>query len=118
MSVSYIQHKGKKIMFIDYTQCKTSKETLDVLETVRQEYLKTDEMIISLNDFRDAYGSSEFMKKASELGKELFDKRTYKTAAIGVTGIKKILVNAYNAFMKNKLYIFNTREEALEWLVK
>jgi hypothetical protein len=116
MSVSYINHKGKKIMIVDYRQCKSTEDTLKVLEQVRQEYMKTNEMIISLNDFRDAYGSNEFMKKANELGKELFDKRTIKTAAIGVTGIKKILVNAYNVFVKNKIMIFDTKEEALDWL--
>ena len=104
-------------MIVDYRACKTTADTLVVLEQVRQEYLKTNEMIISLNDFRDAYGSKEFMKRASELGKELFDKRTLKTAAIGVVGIKKILVNAYNVFIKNKIMIFDTKEEALDWLV-
>jgi hypothetical protein len=118
MSVSYIMHKGKKVMIVDYTKCKSTQETLDVLEKVRQEYLKTNEMIISLNDFREAYGSNEFMKRAQALAKEVFDKQTLKTAAIGVNGIKRILVNAYNVFVKNKVYIFNTKEEALDWLVK
>ncbi len=118
MSVSYLSYKGKKIMLIDYTKCKTVEDTLSVLEKVRQEYLKTSEKLITLNDFTGAYGSSEFMKKASQLGKELFNSRTHKTAAIGVSGMKKILVNTYNAFMSNKLYIFDTKEEALEFLVK
>jgi len=118
MSVSYVFHKNKKIMIVDYTKCKTVQDTLDVLEKVRQEYLKTNEMIISLNDFRDAYGSNEFMKRANQLGKELFDQRTIKTAAIGVVGLKKILVSAYNVFVKNKINIFDTKEEALDWLVK
>jgi hypothetical protein len=118
MSVSYIFHKGKKIMIVDYTKCKTTADTLAVLEAVKDEYLKTNEMIISLNDFREAYGSREFMNRANQLGKELFDKRTLKTAAIGVVGIKKILVNAYNVFIKNKINIFDTKEEALDWLVK
>jgi len=117
MSVSYIYHKGKKIMIVDYTKCKSVQDTLDVLEKVRQEYLKSNEMLITLNDFRDAYGSNEFMQKANQLGKELFDKRTLKTAAIGVVGIKKILVNAYNMF-ENKLVMFNTKEEALDWLAQ
>jgi hypothetical protein len=118
MSVSYIIHKGKKVMIVDYTKCKTVQETLDVLDLVRQEYLKTNDMIISLNDFSEAHGSNEFMNKAKQLGKELFDKRTTKTAAIGVVGLKKILVNAYNVFVKNRIYIFDNKEEALDWLVK
>lgn len=118
MSVSYIFHKGKKVMVVDYTKCKTVQETLAVLEQVKQEYQKTNDMIISLNDFREAYGSKEFMDKATQYGKEIFNKRTLKTAAIGVTGLKKILVNTYNAFVTNKLMIFDTKEEALDYLVK
>jgi hypothetical protein len=116
MSTSYIFHKGKKILYIDYTKCKSTEETLRVLEMARQEYLKTNEMILVLNDFREAYGSNEFMKRARELGKELFHDRTKKSAALGVVGIKKILVNAYNVFAKNKINIFNTKEEALDFL--
>jgi hypothetical protein len=118
MSVSYISHKGKKILYVDYTKCKSPKETLDVLELVRQEYLKSNEMMITVNDFRDAYASSEFMNKVSELGKQLFTKRTIKSAAVGVAGIKKILVNAYNIFAENKVTLFDTKEEALDWVVK
>jgi hypothetical protein len=118
MSVSYINYKGKKIMIVDYSKCKTVQDTLDVLEKVRLEYLKTNDMITSLNDFSGGFGSSEFMSRASQLGKELFNKRTHKTAAIGVTGLKRVLVNSYNIFMTNKVQIFDTKEQALEFLVK
>jgi hypothetical protein len=118
MSVSYIFHKGKRVMFIDYSNCKTIEDTLKVLEMVKNEYLKTNEMLITLNDFNGGFGSKEFMKRATELGKELFNKRTHKTAAIGVTGMKKVLINSYNMFMTNKLHIFDTKEEALDFLVK
>jgi len=38
MSVSYITHKGKKILYIDYTKCKTIPETLVVLDEVKTEF--------------------------------------------------------------------------------
>ena len=57
------------------------------------------------------------MKKASEYGKEVFNERTSKNAAIGVSGIKKILLQAYNLVVKDKLLPFNTKEEALEYLI-
>jgi hypothetical protein len=118
MSLSYINYKGKRILYVDYTQCKTTEEMLKVLEDVKKEYENTTHMFISINDFRGTFGSSEFMKRASQLGKELFDKRTLKTTVLGITGIKKILLNGYNALVKNKLVPFDTKEEALEYLVK
>ena len=57
------------------------------------------------------------MKKANELGKEIFDSRTEKSAALGITGIRKILLQAYNSIMKNKLVPFDDKNEALDYLV-
>lgn len=118
MSVSYIDYKGKKILFADYTKCKDIQEMLIVLEETKKEYEKSSQMILILDDFRGNSGSSEFMQRAKQLGKEIFDKKTTKAAALGVTGIKKILLNAYNTLVKNKLVPFDTKEEALEYLVK
>jgi hypothetical protein len=118
MSVSYIPHKGKKVMFVDYSKCKNVQETLDVLKIAKQEYLKSNEMILALNDFSDAFGNTEFMTEVRKLSKELFDKKSLKLAAIGVVGLKKVLLNAYNVFAAKKVAVFNTKTEALDYLVK
>jgi hypothetical protein len=118
MSISYIYHKGKKIMFCDYSQCKTAEATIRVLDLAREEYLKSDEQFWVLNDFTGGVVSNEFMDKAKQYGKELFDARTPKTASLGITGIKKIFVSTYNLFVKNKLILFETKAEALDFLVK
>jgi len=118
MGLSYIQHKGKKIMYLDYTHCKNSQEMIEVLNEVRREYERTTETFVAVADFRGNFGSSEFMKEANKLAKDHLDKRTLKTAVLGVLGIKRILLNAYNAIVNNKLVAFDTREEALDYLVK
>jgi hypothetical protein len=105
-------------MYVDYTHCKTVEEMIKVLEEVKREYERTTEIFVAVADFRGNFGSSEFMKRATQLGKELLDNRTKKTAVLGVTGIKKILLNGYNAFVKNKLVPFDTKEEAFEYLIK
>ncbi len=117
MSLSFITHKGKRIMFIDYTSCKNIEEMIKVLEQVIMEYEKPGGQYLTLNDFTGTYGSTEFMNAASK-HKELFDSKTIKTAVLGITGIKKILLNGYNAFVKKKQMPFDTKEEALEYLVK
>jgi len=118
MSISYIYHKGKKIMLCDYSQCKTKEETIRVLDLARNEYLKSDEKFLVLNDFTGGVVSNEFMDRAKEYGKELFDARTPKTVSIGITGMKKVFISTYNLFVKNKLQFFDTKTEALEYLVK
>jgi hypothetical protein len=118
MNISYIQYKGKKIQYIDYTHCKNHMEMIKVLDELRLEYEKTTELFISLADFTGTYGSSEFLNEANRLAKDHSDKRMIKSAVLGVTGIKKILLNTYNMFLKNKMVPFDTKEEALEYLVK
>ncbi len=105
-------------MFCDYSQCKTQEETIKVLELAKEEYLKTDENFLVLNDFTGGVISNEFMDRAKRYGKELFDSRTPKTVSIGITGMKKVFISTYNLFVRNKLVFFDTKAEALEYLVK
>jgi hypothetical protein len=118
MSLSYINYKGKKILFIDYSKCKTIQDTIQILESVRNEYLKSSEKFLSMNDFSDFSVNNEYMELAKKYAKELFDAKTIRNSCIGITGIKKILLSAYNLTVKNKLMPFDTKEEALEYLVK
>jgi hypothetical protein len=105
-------------MFCDYSQCKTKEETIRVLDLARDEYLKSDEKFLVLNDFSGGVVSNEFMDKAKQYGKELFDARTPITASIGITGIKKVFISTYNLFVTNKLILFDSKAEALEYLAK
>jgi len=118
MSLTYTTYKGKKILLIDYTKCKTTQDTINVLEMVKKEYESSTEKIIALNDFTGAASNNEYMELAKKYAKELFDAKTLRNACLGVTGIKKILLSAYNLVVKNKLMPFDTKEEALEYLIK
>jgi hypothetical protein len=118
MSVSFIQHKGKKILYADYSNCKTPQETIQVLEQTRNAYLGNNEMFLALNNFSNAPSNTEYMELAKKYAKEYFDNRNIKEACFGLSGIKSILLSAYNLVVKNKVLNFNTKEEALDYLVK
>jgi hypothetical protein len=118
MSVSFITYKGKKILYADYSNCKTIKETIEVLEQTRAVYLSSDEMFLALNNFSNAPSNTEYIELAKKYAKEYFDHRNIKEACFGITGIKSILLSAYNLVVKNKILSFNSQQEALEFLVK
>jgi hypothetical protein len=103
-------------MYIDYTQCKTTAEMIDLLEQVADEYRKSNDSFLTLNDFTGNFGHDDFLKRAKELGPSVFDHKTKKSAIIGITGVKKILLQAYNKFVTNKQVPFNTKQEALDYL--
>ncbi len=118
MSTSFINYKGKKILLVDYSKSGSTEGMIKILHDVRDIYLNSNEMFLTINDFTGSFGSKEYMDEAKKIGKEVFDAKTLKTTILGITGIKKILLHAYNLVVKNKLVPFDTKEEALEYLVK
>lgn len=118
MSISFIQHKGKKILYCDYSHCKTAQESISFLEEVKKFYISINEKVICLNNFTGVPSSNEFMELSKKYGKEVFDSRNLKEACYGLNGLQKIMLAAYNLVVKEKIYSFNTREEALEYLTK
>jgi len=118
MSVSYIIHKGKQILYIDYSNCKCIADTIDVLEEVKNEFYITSGIWLTLNDFRIGYGSVEFLKKAIKYAQEIFNTRPSKNAAIGVVGYKNGLLLGYNFVINEKVVAFDTMEEALDYLAE
>ncbi|HPR31306.1 MAG TPA: hypothetical protein PLK12_04385 [Prolixibacteraceae bacterium] len=116
MSVSFIYHKGKKILYSDFSECKTQQDTLEVLEKTRDVYRSTNENFLALNNFTNAPVNNEFMDQAKKYAKECFDMRNIKEACFGLTPIKMILLSAYNLVVKQKIMAFKTKEEALDFL--
>ena len=117
MNISYINHKNKRIIYVDYRGCKCEDDLLLVINKLKEHYERTTENHILLNDFTGAFGTRNFMKHANKLGTEIFDARTTKTAALGIEGLRLVLLTAYNKVVKNKIMHFNSKEEALEYLV-
>lgn len=117
MPVSYIQYKGKTIFYVDFRNM-TGDQAIATLDEEAKEMRTWTKKGIILNDFRNAKATSGFMSHAKKLGKEIFAQMTHKAAAIGITGIQSVLLQAYNTFTDAKLVPFDSEEEAKEWLIK
>ena len=117
MPIRWIDYKGKKVLFVDLKGAK-SEELLTTIEEQKKTIDESSEPVLLLNDFRDTFGTDEYMKRAKKYGKEQKDK-IKKTALLGVQGIKKIFVEAYIKFTGNEnTKIFDDIEEAKEYLIK
>ncbi len=116
MAVEKITYKGKEVVILDYKGAKTNDDMLYNLKA-HGDYLESQpgKMLI-LDDLSGTYISREFLAKAKALGKELESKRA-KGAMLGIEGIKKILLKSYVVFTKANIKPFESREEALEYLV-
>ena len=116
MKVEWITYKGKKILFTNYNNVKSQAEMLSILNETFELVRSTPGQILALTDATNAATGPDFMKAAKEQGKPLTHKID-KSAAIGITGLKGMLLKGYNLFTGDKMKPFATKEEALDYLV-
>ncbi|MEQ9377113.1 MAG: hypothetical protein RIG68_18120 [Imperialibacter sp.] len=113
---TWIQHNGQKILYTKYSGL-TEEQMIKALKEQFEIVKASPGKVRNFGDFTNSTVSSDFMSIAKSNGKELSYK-IEKTALIGITGIKKILLNGYNAFTKNPAHPFDTEKEALAFLAK
>jgi hypothetical protein len=116
MPINWIEYKGKEILFIDYRGVGL-EESLETLEQAEKIIMGRDEKVLLLVDTRDTFTSAEFMTRLKETGKRI-EPFMEKQAIVGITGLKAILLDAYNRLAGLLLRPFSTQEEAKEWLVE
>jgi hypothetical protein len=116
-----IKHKKKEIYFIDYSGIRTSREFLNTIKQTGAFREKVKAMgkkdLLILVNITGSYLNIEILdelKKAGRIIKEI----TRKEAIVGITGYKKILLQIVQTFTNLRFNVFNTLEDAKNWLVE
>lgn len=117
MSHQYITHKSKEILFIDYSGCETKEEVFKILEESTGIIAQHAGGALVLVNFEGLSGSREIMQKVKEMSGKV-DHKVAKRAVLGVTGLKKILLQGFNRVAKTKAVPFDTKDQALDFLIK
>lgn len=112
---SIISHKGKEILYVDY-QGMSKEEILRTMDDATEFALNENRPLLRLSNMTDVFGVKDIVDKAKESGKKT-NHLTIKRAAVGITGAKKVLFNAFNRVTGNNARAFDTVENAKEWLV-
>jgi hypothetical protein len=117
MSIEWITHEGKKILYIKYSGLSYS-EQLEQIERATQILVdtKTNDNL-TLSDLTHSHINQDFVNLAKEKGK-ISAPFTKKAAVIGIEGVRKILLEVVNKISGNLRVPFSTIEEAKDWLVK
>ena len=113
---SVIEHKGKEILYVNYEGLK-EEEVLRAMDEATEFALKLNRSMLRLSNITGVYGVESVVEKAKESGKRT-NHLTIKRAVVGITGAKKILFNAFNRVSGNNAKIFDSVEEAKDWLVQ
>ena len=120
MTAQWIDYKGKKVLFIDYTKARTEEEMIRILHSNKDAMTNYPKgaLVRMLVDMTNAYTTQRFLDAAKQLEIDLWNEVPTKRAILGVVGIKRIILQGFNAISrKQSLKPFDTREQALEYLV-
>ena len=118
MKVEWIEYKGKKILYTEYSGAKTDKELIDTLHKQVDILTKITGKTLSLVNIANTNAGPDYMAELKKYGKDIKKQKIEKTATLGITGIKKVLFTAYIAFTGEVNKAFDSEAEAKEWLIK
>ncbi|MCD4695143.1 MAG: hypothetical protein K8S16_02790 [Bacteroidales bacterium] len=115
--ISKMNYKGKTIFLADHRGSQDDEVIANqekLLELVSNE--KTNEAL-TLTDMTGVFTTRKVHKELSRIGDDLMA-RSKKAAIVGMaSGAKKILITAYMDLTRQPMKLFDTVEEAREWLV-
>lgn len=113
--VHFLEHKGKKVLYVDYSGLKANSIT-EVLDEVKRITNKEPRgSLFMLCNFESMQFNSTTISQFKSFTTE-FMEYNKAVALIGIKGLQKIAYEAVSKIIKTKMPIFNTKEEALDWL--
>lgn len=113
--ISFITHRGKPIMLIDFSHCEP-KEILLLLEEIQHSVARHKRgSLLTLADMTGAHVDRDVVTRMKEV--LVRDKPYVKRSAwIGADSIPKVFYENMKSFTQREFPSFKTREEAMDWL--
>jgi hypothetical protein len=117
MSIEWVTHKGKKILHVKYAGLSPEAMCEQILKATQTivDTKTTNNLVLS--DMLDCFVNNAFVDLAKEQGK-ISMPFCSKSAIVGVTGIKKLLLQGVNAISSKPRVPFDTVDEAKDWLAE
>lgn len=119
MRSKWIEHKGKKIFFQDFSNLEYDTDAIKrELEQVQAEVVShSKDSLLVLSDFRGTHITGEIMPILNASSTQTKD-HVHKTAVLGVTGVKRALADFLTSLTGQQLKYFATEYAAKDWLIE
>ena len=117
--VRFIEHKGRKIIYLDFSNLH-GDDLAKVVNEFKQLVLanKNNNRLVSLTNFSNSHIFGEGLSHIKKVAKEVRP-YLYKRAVIGITGAKMVLYKTVNFFAgSTPTKLFKTLDEAKDYLVE
>jgi hypothetical protein len=115
----FIDHKGKKILLLDYTELGTSPEQLQEEIARTRQIISTQPpgSLLTLTDVRGSRITPGNVKAMQELVRHNAPYVQWGAVIVGLTGIQLTAFRAIQAVSRRRnLRAFNDMDEAKDWL--
>ena len=121
MAVDWIKYREQKVLFVDYANFK-AEEVLPQMRKAAELCNMSSRKVLLLANFENVdlgkvSQRNEILQEAYQLGLNVFNEKTEKSAIIGMSGIKKMFYNLYVRFSKHEIKLFDSKQAALDYLV-
>jgi len=115
--VQFIEHRGQKIMLIDFSHCE-SQQIQQIVNEVQEEV--SDHARGSVLTLADFTGAQVDKAAATRIKEALALDRPYvkRSAWVGTESLPKVFYENFKTFSQRDFPTFATREEAMDWLVR
>jgi len=119
MRSTWIEHRGKKILYQDFSKnffnsAVVKAELTEVQKIVIAQPLNS---VLVLSDFRDTNVGSDLLSAMNTASAATKD-HVQKTAVLGVTGMKRKLADLLTALTGQPLKYFDDIDSAKNWLTE
>lgn len=115
--VQFIEHRGQRVLFINYADCDIALLKAVAEEMHRVISKEPPKSVLTLNDVTGTSFDSESVEvlKSKVIANAPYVKRA---AVIGIRGLQKLIYEAIQKFSQRNIPLFDSRQEALDWLVQ
>ena len=115
--VRFVLHKGKSILLEDFSGLTPGIEFAETVAAARKTMAsQPPESVLSVLDATDAHYDDEMLGLLRELVKSNTP-YVKKSSVVGISGLLGIAVRAMANVAGRSFSLFNTRQEAMDWLV-
>ncbi len=116
--INFVEYQGKRILIEDFSHLKQGKEFLDTIEEAQKLITsQPPKSVLAVLDATNAHYDVEIIGRMKEFVKAN-GPYIKSSAVVGVSGLLLIALNTLSSVSGRKFPMFDTREEAMAYLVK
>jgi hypothetical protein len=116
VATNWIVREGKRILYTDFRNCVSEAEMEALFEKAARIVEESPTPVLTLNNFEGVAASLDFVRAMRTRARD-YQHNVKAKAVLGVTGVKRTLLNTYSVLTGIDARGFETEAEAIAYLV-